>query len=189
MAAFLKKEYGVVCLGRIGFENAYAFAMCRDRAAQLHIKTIADLAAAAPKMSLGSDYEFFARPEWTAVRDAYHLNFKAQRSMDSSFMYQALQQGQLDAITAFSTDGRIAAYDLVLLKDPRHALPPYDAVLLLSPHAARNPRIVEALKPLVGAIDNEALRQANKAVDLDGRPVTAVAHELVESIAPPATQP
>jgi osmoprotectant transport system permease protein len=180
MTASLKKNYGVVCLGPVGFENAYAFAMRRDRAAELNIKTIADLAAVAPSLSIGSDYEFFARPEWTSVRDAYHLQFKAQLSMDSSFMYKALQMGQVDAITAFSTDGRIAADNLLLLTDPRQALPPYDAVLLLSPNAAKNAKIVDALKPLIRSIDNDAMRQANKSVDLDGQPIPAVAHQLLQ---------
>ncbi len=188
MTAFLKENYGIVCLGPIGFENAYAFAMRRDRAAELNIKTLADLAAAAPKLSLGSDYEFFARPEWTAVRDAYHLDFKDRLSLDSSLMYAAVREGQVDAITAFSTDGRIAAYDLLVLKDPKHALPPYDAVLLLSPRAAANPRIFEALKPLVGTIDNARMRQANKAVDLDGKAIPLVARTLLPR-ALPATRP
>lgn len=179
MKAFLAKKYGILCLGRLGFANAYAFAMMPRRAEQLHIRTIADLAAVAPTLSCGSDYEFFARPEWTAVRDAYHLHFKSQRSMDSSLMYAALRQGEVDVLTAFSTDGRIAAYHLRVLKDPKHALPPYDAVLLLSPHAAKNPQIVEALKPMVGSISDDDMRNANKAVDLDGKSISQAAEELM----------
>jgi osmoprotectant transport system permease protein len=67
-------------------------------------------------------------------------------------------------MTAFSSDGRIAADDLVLLSDPRGALPTYDALLLVGP---RRPDLVEKLKGLDGLIPVEAMREANWQVDRD----------------------
>jgi len=58
--------------------------------------------------------------------------------MDSTFLYAAARDGQIDVITAYTTDGRIAAFDLQLLEDPAEVLPPYDAVILLSARAARS---------------------------------------------------
>ena len=84
-------------------------------------------------------------------------------------MYKAVQSGDVDVITAFSSDGRIAAFDLVVLEDDRHAFPPYDAVLLLGPRAASHPALEAALQPLIGAIDVEKMRTANQLVDLDGK--------------------
>jgi len=49
----------------------------------------------------------------------------------------------------------------VVLDDPKHAIPPYDAVLLLSPQRANDAAFASALKPLVGAIDVTAMREAN----------------------------
>ena len=80
-------------------------------------------------------------------------------------MYRAVADGSADVITAFSSDGRIAALDLVTLADPRRALPSYDAVLLAAPGTDR--RVVEALRPLLGAIPVERMRQANLMVDRD----------------------
>ncbi|MCC6900028.1 MAG: hypothetical protein IT377_13700 [Polyangiaceae bacterium] len=71
------------------------------------------------------------------------------------------------AITAFSSDGRISAFDLVVLDDPRRAFPPYEAVLLLSPRVASDVRVVEAVSPLVGSIPVEQMRRANLLVDRD----------------------
>jgi osmoprotectant transport system permease protein len=164
---WLDEEHGVTCLGRLGFENAYALAMRRDRAQALGVTTIAELAPRMPALSLGSDYEFFSRPEWARLRDVYGLAPRDRVSFDSTFMYQAVKNGEVDVITAFSSDGRIAAFDLVVLDDPRGALPPYDAVLLVGPGAARHPGLVEALRPLVGSIDVEAMRRANQLVDVD----------------------
>jgi osmoprotectant transport system permease protein len=116
---------------------------------------------------VGSDYEFFGRPEWTALQKTYGLEFADRTSYDSTFMYDALVNGEVDVISAFSTDGRIAAYDLRVLDDPRNAIPPYDAMILLSPRAASDDRVVEALRLLVGAIDADAMRKANYRVDRD----------------------
>jgi osmoprotectant transport system permease protein len=82
-------------------------------------------------------------------------------------MYRALTSGQADVISAFSSDGRIAADDLVVLGDPRHALPPYDAVVLISPKRANDQRLTGALMPLIGKIDVAAMRAANLTVDRD----------------------
>ena len=84
-------------------------------------------------------------------------------------MYQAVANGQVDVISAFSTDGRIAAFDLVVLEDDRRAIPPYDAIMLASARLAREqPDVIAALRGLAGAIDAERMRRMNLAVDQRG---------------------
>ena len=167
LKAELKARYGVTLLGPLGFENAYALTMKTDRARSLGISTIADLAPASPRLALGSDLEFLSRPEWAAIRQAYGLRFKAQRSYSPTFMYRALDSGEADVISAFSSDGRIAADHLTVLEDPKGAVPSYDAVLLISPQRAGDARLAAALRPLVGRIPVDAMRQANLSVDRD----------------------
>lgn len=167
LTAELKRRDGVVVLGSLGFENAYAFAMRADRAGALGIASLSDLARQAPRLTLGSDLEFLSRPEWKAVDAAYDFHFKAERSFQPTFMYRALSGGEADVISAFSSDGRIAADGLVVLSDPKGALPPYDAVILISPKRAGDARLLEALRPLVGSISVEAMRAANYSVDRD----------------------
>ena len=161
LAAWLERTHGIRLLGPLGFENAYALAMTRKKAEALGIHTIADLAAHAGDLTIAGDYEFFARPEWKAVRDAYGLHFRAQRTMQPDFMYRAVTDGSVDVISAYSSAGQIAQDDLVTLADPKHVLPPYDAVLLLAPKRAHDDKLVAALKPLVGAIDVKLMREAN----------------------------
>jgi len=162
----LKARDGVLVLGSLGFENAYALAMRQDRAQALGIASIADLSRHAPQLVMGADLEFFSRPEWKAVESAYGLRFRARRTFQPTFMYRALAR-DADVISAFSSDGRIAADRLVVLTDPRGALPPYDAVILISPRRTGDRRLLEALRPLVGAIPVEAIREANFSVDRD----------------------
>jgi osmoprotectant transport system permease protein len=178
MSEWLYEKHGIVSMGSLGFENAYALAMRKDRAEALGVAAVSDLAPTSPRLSIGGDYEFFIRPEWHALRDSYGLNFAARRSFDSTLMYAAVDQRVVDVISAFTTDGRIAAFDLVLLRDDHQVLPPYDAVLLLSPKAARNSKLKRAFEPLLGAISDEQMRQANLMVDLDKTSVRQAADWL-----------
>lgn len=181
-AWWLANEKGVRQLGALGFENAYALAMRRDRAEALGIESVDDLASQSDQLSIGGDYEFFGRPEWEGLRDAYGLNFTAQRTFDSSLMYEAVSRGEVDVIAAFSSDGRIAAFDLVVLDEPRNAIPPYDAVLLIGPRVADDPILIESLRPLLGAVSLPLMQQANEAVDVSKRPISDAAASLGEAI-------
>jgi osmoprotectant transport system permease protein len=169
---WLRAEQGIQCLGALGFENAYGLAMPKKRARELGIETIGDLADHASGMKIGGDYEFFGRPEWQRIRDTYGLRFTDQISYDSTFMYRAVRQGQVDVISAFTSDGRIEAFELTVLEDPEDTIPPYDAVLLLSGAAAARPGLVEALHPLIGAIPVQLMRRANYKVDREKNKLT-----------------
>ncbi len=163
----LKARDGVTVLGALGFENAYALAMRRDVAQHLGIRSLIDMTLVAPSLRFGSDLEFTARTEWESLQAAYALKFGEIRQFQPTFMYRALQAGEVDVISAFSSDGRIAADNLVVLEDPRRALPPYDAVILISPQRAGDTRLIGALKPLLGKINADAMRRANYLVDRD----------------------
>lgn len=154
-------------LGPLGFQNAYALAVRRDTAARLRLHGLGDLAPHAGTLALGADYEFLSRREWASVRTAYDLAFKRTASFDPALLYEAVARGEVDAISAFSSDGRIAAYDLVVLDDPAAALPSYDAMILLGPRVTDDARVLCALAPLRGALSVELVRRANLQVDHD----------------------
>jgi osmoprotectant transport system permease protein len=154
-------KQNITLLGELGFENAYALVMPRKRAEQLGIRSIADLAPHAAGLSMAADYEFFSRPEWAGLQKAYGLSFRAQRQMQPDFMYAAVASGEVDVIAGYTSDGLIAKYDLVVLDDNRHAIPPYDAIVLLAPKRAGDAALRDALQPLLGRIDGAAMREAN----------------------------
>src|SRR5262249_13581080 len=163
----LRERYGVTVLGALGFENAYALAMQSARAAEAGIATIAELAPLTPGLKLGSDLEFLSRPEWAALKQAYGLRFAEEKSYNPTFMYRAIADGSVDVISAFSSDGRIAADNLVVLADVKHAIPAYDAMILISPRRRSDETLRAALAPLIGAIPVELMRQANYMLDRD----------------------
>jgi osmoprotectant transport system permease protein len=90
-------------------------------------------------------------------------------------------------ITAFSSDGRIAANDLIVLADPRGAILPYDAVILVAAKRSADPLLRRALTPLVDAIPVALMREANYRVDRKDEPedpVTAARWLANRALAP-----
>ncbi len=183
---FLLDEHGIVVVGALGFENTYALGMRAAHARRLGISSIGELTGHAPRLEIGGDYEFFQRAEWKALVDRYGLAFRRERSMDPALMYQAVAEKEVDVISAYSTDGRIVAYDLMLLADDRGVIPPYDAIILASPRlAAAHPDVIAAFTPLLGAIDAATMQHLNLAVDRDRRTPAAVAAEFLETLHEP----
>ena len=181
---FIETEHGMTLAARLGFENTYALAVRAAEAERLGLRTIGDLVPHAPRLAIGADVEFFARPEWPAVRDTYGLDFREQRAMDASLMYQAVATREVDVISAYTTDGRVAAYDLRVLEDERGAIPPYDAIVLASARLAREaPDVLDALTRLDGAIDADRMRALNLRVDERGEDPGTVGASLVRELA------
>ena len=183
MARWLQTTHGIRMLGGLGFENAYALAMSRKKADAMGVRTIGDLARHSAQLSIAGDYEFFARPEWTAIQKAYGLAFVTQRQMQPEFMYKAAADGEVDVISAYTSDGQIAKFDLLVLDDPSHAIPPYDAILLLSPRRAHDETLIDAIKPLVNAIPVATMRAANARASSGDTSADEVARWLAGEIA------
>ncbi len=169
---FLNEEFGVVCLGQLGFQNNYAVAVAGERADRM--TTIADLVAdvhAHPdrRLRVAGDTGVFHLTEWRRLKESYGLRDEEVEpvEMDPALMYAALAGGQVDAAIAFSSDGRIKAFKLKPLTDPKQVFPTYDALLLLSRRAAARPGVRDALRPLIGAVSQERMQEANKRVDVD----------------------
>ncbi len=172
------EEQNVTTVGFTGFQNRYALAMRRDRALELGVTSIEDLIPIAAELSAGSDLEFFGRTEWFRLRDLYNMDFADKLTFDVSLMYTAVAERQVDVISAYTTDGRVAAYDLLLLDDPRNALLAYDAMILASANAAAQPKFMQVLDTLVDSIPDEAMRQANRLVDVNGESITVALEYL-----------
>jgi len=183
VGTFLRDEHGIEVAATLGFENAYAVAMRATDADRLGVRRISDLVPLGGTLSMGGDVEFFSRPEWTAIQEVYGLSLAETRTMDAGLMYQAAAEGAVDLISAYTTDGRITAYDLRVLEDDRNAIPPYDALVLVSAQVAREwPDLVAALARLEGAIPVDAMRAMNLAVDERGEDPAAVAARFVATL-------
>lgn len=96
--------------------------------------------------------------------------------MDLGLLYPALTSREIDVAVGNSTDGLIAQLNLVVLRDDRHAFPPYEAVPVVRAAALdEHPTLQATLETLRGAVDADAMRRMNHAVDGERRsPADAV---------------
>jgi osmoprotectant transport system permease protein len=179
---FLRQEFGIECLGKLGFQNNYVLAMREDVAERYQIRDLADLARHAGEFSMADDMMFFGRSEWREVQRLYQVQFKSKTSMDPGLMYAAVHENQVQVIAAYSSDGRIKKLKLRELADPRQAIPPYDAVVLLSQKGAQNTTLREALLPLIDAVNVDAMRRANLRVDMEKQSPRVAAREMLAAI-------
>ncbi len=175
---FVQENDGMYNVGPLGFQNLYALAMRKDRAAELGIETIDDMIPIANSLVAAGDLEFFGRPEWITLRDTYNIDFAEKLTFDTALMYTAVDRGQVDIITAYTSDGRIDAYNLKIIADPRNSLLPYDGMLIASASAAKNPLFLEIVGGLVNRISDETMREANRIVDVNGGSITDAVNYL-----------
>jgi glycine betaine/choline ABC-type transport system substrate-binding protein len=179
------EDYGVLWLPPLGFENKYAILVRKESADEHGLATISDLATVQSEFRPGFGFEFYDRGDgYSGLIETYELSFEREPAqMDMDAMYDALVSGDVDLIAGNSTDGNIAAHDLVMLEDDRTYFPPYYAAPLLRADTAEaEPKIREALASLGGRIDLDAMRRANHAVDTDGQSPEAAAAALLEEI-------
>jgi osmoprotectant transport system permease protein len=180
----VKREYAegfnVEVSAPLGFENTFAILVRGNDARTLKLKTISDAAKYAPQWRAGFGHDFVSRADgYPGFSRTYGLRFaEAPREMALDLTYTALASKKVDMIAGNSTDGRIAALDLVQLEDDRHYFPPYEAVFLTRKDAlTRAPALGEVLRKLEGAISTEEMRKLNYEVDGLKRDKKVVVHE------------
>ena len=160
-----------------------AFVVTQETADDLGLTSLSDLAEKGADLTLGAPQDCETNPFCIpGLQNVYGLDMSSNFTpLDAGVVLTSLQEGAVDVVLLFSTDGRIAALDLVLLEDERHAIPPYDAVILAGARLAReHPEAVAALRALAGTIDADRMRRMNLAVDQDGKSPEAVAEEFLQ---------
>jgi osmoprotectant transport system permease protein len=123
-------HYGVGITKPLGFNNTYAMGLDRKKAAAKNITKISDLRSH-PELRLGLTHEFLGRADgWKPLSQRYGLEAMEVAGMDHALSYAAVRSGEIDVIDVYSTDAKIAEYDLVVLEDDLGFFPRYDAVFL-----------------------------------------------------------
>jgi osmoprotectant transport system substrate-binding protein len=179
-----QQRFGLDVLPPLGFNNSFAMVMRGDDARRMNIKTLSELAPAAPKLRLGVGYEFLERQDgYKGLVNVYGLHFaEAPRVMDLGLLYRALGNKSVDIVAGNNTDGLIAALGLVVLDDDKHYFPPYDAVpIVRASMFAECPAAQAAFGRLAGQITAKEMRAMNYAVDGEKKDAAAVAREFLVS--------
>lgn len=167
VAQVYKRKYDLVWLKPFGFNNTYTITVRRLDARKHNWNTISDLAGDAQKLYAGFTSEFMEREDgYPGLKQVYGLDFGKISDLESSLMYEALAQGQVDVICGFATDGRIAAYNLLPLEDDKAFFPPYYAAPVVRKEVLeRHPEIGSALARIAGRLNDATMQQLNYKVD------------------------
>lgn len=177
-----EEKYGVTWLEPLGFENTYTLAYTKDKT--YNAKTYSDLVEASKteEMVFGAPHAFYERQGdgYDAMIEVYPFKFAETESLDPNIMYEAVKQGDVDVIPAFTTDGRIERFDLAITKDDLGFFPKYDAAPLVRQKTLEQyPELEEALNGLAGKISVEDMQKMNARVDIDGEKAEDVAHDFL----------
>jgi len=176
-----RDQFELDWLPPFGYENTYAILVSAELADAHNLKDVSDLASIAPELVIGFSAEFYERADgFPALRDEYGLAFSDTAEMDLGLLYRAIREGRIDVAAGNSTDGRIPAFDLVMLTDNRAFFPPYDAAPVIRRALEEtHPEVGEVLRRLAGRIDATAMREMNRQVDQQQRSASSVATDFL----------
>jgi len=178
---------GLVWLNPSKANNTYSLAMNQDDAKKQGIVSISDLAAkvkGGAKLTFASNAEFYARPDGLKpLEQAYGFEFPREsvKRMDTGLVYQALKEKQVDVGLVFATDGRIPAFNFVVLKDDKGFFPNYALTPVVRKQVLdANPKLVEYLNALSAKLDDATMARLNASVDVDKKTVEDVAKTFLK---------
>lgn len=178
------RRFGFEVMPSLGFNNTFAIVIRGEDARRLHLSTLTEAARYTPQWRAGFGYEFMERPDgYPGLARVYGLQFAAPpRILDLGLLYRALLDKQVDLVAGNSTDGLLAARDLVILEDDKHYFPPYEAVpIVRGDTLERYPEVRDAISELAGKISDAEMQKMNYAVAGEGRDAGEVAREFLRS--------
>jgi osmoprotectant transport system substrate-binding protein len=173
------RRYDLVWLQPAPMNDTQALAMTQAGSDRYRVRTLSELAAAAPQLRLGAIPEFTTRADaLPGLQRAYGgFQFKSVKLFDIGLKYKALETGQVDVVVAFGTDGQIAADRLVILRDDKHFWPAYQvAPVVRRSSLDRHPEIATVLNRLAPLLTDSVMRTLNEAVDGAKAEPSDVAH-------------
>ena len=183
----LDKEKGLVWLEPSNANNTYAFAMRAKDAKERGIETLSDLAEAVndgKELSFASNAEFYAREDGLRpLQQAYDFRFSREniKRMDSGLVYNALRDGQVEVGLVFATDGRIKAFDFVVLEDNKQYFPAYALTPVVREETLEeHEKLDEQMNALSSLLDDETMATLNARVDVDRQTIEKVARNFLK---------
>ncbi len=178
-----EKHFNATWTEPLGFNNTYVMAVPRKVAEELGLKKASDLKEHAGEWKLGCDENFDIRPDaYPGWSEAYGIEYKELLPMQYSMMYRAIAGGEVDVISAYSTDSRISKLDLVMLEDDLEFFPDYSAAYVLNlDMLEKYPAVMELLGQLSGTTDEATMSSLNGRFD-DGEEPEDIARDYLVQI-------
>lgn len=163
------EAYGITWMGLYGFNDTFGIAMKKTVAEELGIETYSDLSEKGGSLRFGAEYDFYEREDgYPGLQETYGIDFDKTVELDIGLKYEAIGSDQVDVINVFSTDGRLAQYDLLVLKDDLNFFPSYYCTTLVRNETLKKyPELTEVLETLTGQISDEEMTYMNYRVEIN----------------------
>ncbi len=118
------------------------------------------------KMLAGFTPEFMGREDgYLGLKKVYKLNIRNVVISDA-VMYKAAYEKKLDVISGYSTDGRLKAYNLIVLDDDKGIFPPYYVAPVIRENVLQKyPQLENVINHLAGHINDSIMTELNYRVD------------------------
>ncbi len=178
------EKFNLRWIGLLGFNNTYAMAIPDSLASKYNIKTCSDLVKYSQHFTFGAEFDFFERPDgYQGLVDKYNFNFFSIKEMDINLRYNAIIEGKINAINAFTTDAKIAAINLRVLKDDKNYFPSYEAGIVIRKSVlSKYPQLEAVLTKLNGKISTQTMMQLNHKVEVENKDPKEVAKEFIKTL-------
>ncbi|WP_020008525.1 ABC transporter permease/substrate-binding protein [Salinicoccus albus] len=179
----LEEQYDMTLLDPMAFNNTYTLAVKETFAEENNLETISDLQSIEEDINPGFTLEFNDREDgYPAIQETYNLDFSNVRTMEPSLRYQAINNGDINLLDAYSTDAELRQYEMVTLEDDENVFPPYQgAPLFTQEFLDEHPDIIEPLNKLGGQITDEEMQDMNYQVSVEDRDPYQVAQEYLDA--------
>ncbi|MFD0704896.1 ABC transporter permease/substrate-binding protein [Alloscardovia venturai] len=177
----IKKQDNLVLLKPMKYQNTYALAVKSGYAREHGLTTISDLGKVQGEAKAGFSLEFNDRADGgRGLKIIYGLRLNVA-TMEPSLRYQALENGDVQIIDAYSTDSQISQYHLTVLKDDKMLFPPYQGAPLMRAQTLKeHPELEKILNKLSGKITEKQMSSMNYEVNVQGKSASTVAHEFLK---------
>lgn len=178
---YVKEQYAqkfdIEWLPPLGFNNSDAMMLPKN----MRHQKISDVIPHAKKMVLGAPADFYSRSDgYAGLKKHYAIEFKKVVQLEPNLMYEALHNGEVDAIMGFTTSAKLNVYPINVLEDDLSMFPKYEAsILVRNSILQKDPAIKRVLEKLSGKIDEESMRSLNYQVMVEKKEIPVVVENFL----------
>ncbi len=175
------QRFNMQWVGKYGFNNTYGLAVRKETALKYDLKTYSDLQDISKDLVFGAEYDFFEREDgYNELVKTYNLDFMQTVDLDIGLKYDAITQKNIDVMVIFTTDGKLATSDIVVLEDDKNFYPSYMCVNVIRNQTLKKyPELEEVLNKLTNVISDSEMAQMNNDVETNGKRPKDVAREFL----------
>ncbi|HYY78652.1 MAG TPA: ABC transporter substrate-binding protein [Actinomycetes bacterium] len=173
----------LVALDPTPAEDKDAWAVTRATADKEHLQKISDLKPVAGQLVVGGPPELKTRPAGLpGLKKLYGITFKEFKPLDAGgpLTFSALKKGSVQVARVFSTQGRIATDNLVVLQEDKLLEPAQNLVPIGRKDALSDSKVTQALNALSAKITTEELTKLNAQVDVEKKDPEQVARDWLQ---------